>query len=332
MKIAIVKQNCYQDLYCCKHNASPRTKVLSSLSRVGSSGLFTMFNADMWIVEEEQDKECQIWTEKAITRSLTAYRKLAARHAPYTVRCTDINWGKYDVVISLEVSVPARVTCKYPQVLWCYMISEPYMKHFSGPIVKGYDARLNQSLGGKIAQKFGVVDFPYALIEPRSLLKFVEPTPAPFDREGVFQEPNSAAEKVSYAPLAKFGPIRRIVTKRDSPDHIEGTIRNLSLCKYYVKLGGRKVRGNSILEAIACRNLVVGHQDLLIYSKLLHESLRVKNLKQAAALMESLDANKDQYVKLLTWQENQMSKFAVQRPLQSLKNLMALKSGKPHRS
>jgi hypothetical protein len=206
------------------------------------------------------------------------------------------------------------------------------MKHFKGPVINGYDVRLNQSMGGKVAQKFGVVDFPYSLIEPRSLLQFVKPTPEPANRKGVFQEPNSAAEKVSYAQFEKFGPIRKIVRKLDSPDHIEGTIRNLSLCKYYIKLGGRRIRGNSILEAIACRSLVIGHQDLLIHSKLLHKSLRVKNIKQAIVLLKSLNSDDNKFYNLLSWQENQMEEYSVRRPLKSLRNLVSIKSGKSHRN
>jgi len=298
---------------------------LSSLSRVGPSYLITAHNADFYVVYEENTPECQIWTEKAITRPLAAYRKLASRHAQYTRSVKDINWDKYDVVLSLEVSVPTTITRKHPNTLWCYMISEPYMKHFTGPLVPGYDARFNQSLGGKIQTKFGVVDFPYAPIEPRSLLDFVAPTPAPVDRKGVFQEPNSAAAGVDFSKFQQFGPVRRIVTKKQASDHVEQTIRNLSLCKYYVKLGGRKVRGNSILEAIACRVLVLGNQDQLIYSKLLHKHLRVANMKQAIERIKELEADPEKYHRLLDWQENQMCKFAVNRPMESLRNLLKLK-------
>ena len=46
MKIAFVKQDCYQDLYVSDKNASVEELLFSSQGRVGPIGLFTLLGAD----------------------------------------------------------------------------------------------------------------------------------------------------------------------------------------------------------------------------------------------------------------------------------------------
>lgn len=59
----MVKQDCFEDLYCCNPDDDPDTKVRSTIHRIGQASLFTKYNADFYIVKEEKDAECQSWRQ-----------------------------------------------------------------------------------------------------------------------------------------------------------------------------------------------------------------------------------------------------------------------------
>ena len=62
MKIALIKQDTYQDLYVGDKNFTPKELLLSSIMRVGPIGLFTICDADFFIVKEDLEyKECRVW-------------------------------------------------------------------------------------------------------------------------------------------------------------------------------------------------------------------------------------------------------------------------------
>jgi len=71
MRIALVKQEIYQDLYVCPKNSSPEETLLSSIMRVGPIGLIEELNADFYIVKEEKNIETQL------------YRKVIPHITPY---------------------------------------------------------------------------------------------------------------------------------------------------------------------------------------------------------------------------------------------------------
>ena len=62
MKIALVKQEVYQDLYVCPVTEKNAANILfSSMGRVGPIGLMAELDADFYIVKEEPEYETQIY-------------------------------------------------------------------------------------------------------------------------------------------------------------------------------------------------------------------------------------------------------------------------------
>ncbi len=326
MKIALVKQETYQDLYNCPTKATPHAKILSSRSRVGPAGLFTKYNADFYTVRIENTPECRIWKQKAITRPLSAYLKLREWHK-HVVRCKDVDWSQYDIVISLDISVPASITKKCRKTLWCYMIGELYMAAYNKPLINGYDAKLNQNLGNNIATSFGVVDFPYSFIEPGSLGKLVDQSHPDIVPKGVFQEANSVAAGGNLVRLKQFGPIRTIVKRKHDKKHVLKTLINLRKSKYFVKFGGRNVRGNGVVEAASCGNALVMNHTTIIHRKLVHPFCRAKNQKAAEKIINKLEQDKEMLKEVVEYQNKIMREFVIGRPMQSLKNLHQKKVG-----
>ena len=179
MKIALVKQDVYQDLYVGNKDMSLVELLYSSAGRVGPISLFDEYDCDFYIVEEENTSECHVW-EKVMPKMVKEFRKLKTQtvksvkgmdfHEPgsdkpngyYAVKCSSIDWSKYDAVISINVSVPTQIVQKYPQVLWAYMIGEA--NFMLDKVYFGYDVCLNQLIRGENDLIHGVMDFPYTFV------------------------------------------------------------------------------------------------------------------------------------------------------------------------
>ena len=139
-KIAFVKQVTYQDLYCCATQTSCFDLVFSTFKRTGPVALFSRYQADFFIVDVENEAECGIWKEKAhycyqhpisyyesLVYKISEWGKIAGHVEPqgtYSIKCSDIDWSDYNIVISVDIAIPEKIVKKYPKILWCYFIGE----------------------------------------------------------------------------------------------------------------------------------------------------------------------------------------------------------------
>lgn len=160
-RIALVKQNVYQDLYVI-NSKDPKEIIESSLRRCGPVGLIVDCGADFYIVNVEKDKECNFWQQKSTDcgqEPISYYLNFANQklevngdlvsQKELSFDISEINWNNYDIVISLDVSFPSHFTTKYIKTLWCYMPGEPCMSVYKKSrfkILNGYDVFLNQEI------------------------------------------------------------------------------------------------------------------------------------------------------------------------------------------
>jgi hypothetical protein len=222
LKIALVKQEVYQDLYVCPVTEKDPGQILfSSMGRVGPIALMSDLNADFYIVKEESNKETRIYQKviphiapylhllKTETLDKIPGQEFKSPGSPYpngkyAVSCYTIDWGQYDIVISINISLPTQLILKYPQTLFAYMIGEANMA--TGKARFGYDATLNQMARGRISHKCGAIDFPYTFVAKDTLEKIMQQyLGRPSARKGIFMEINSTTER----------PVTRI------PDHFQ---------------------------------------------------------------------------------------------------------------
>lgn len=180
MKIALVKQEVYQDLYVCPVTEKNAANILfSSMGRVGPIGLMAELGADFYIVKEEPEYETQIYRKVIphISKHLYLLKTETLDKIPgqefkqpgspfpngkFAIDSHDIDWSKYDVVISINVSLPTSVVRNYPQTLFAYMIGEANMA--TGSVHFGYDVTMNQMARGIVSRKCGIMDFPYTFL------------------------------------------------------------------------------------------------------------------------------------------------------------------------
>ena len=343
MKIAFVKQEVYQDLYVCPHTEkSAEAILLSSMLRVGPIGLMSDLGADFYIVKEEYAPETQMY--RKVIPAIAPYLHLLKTdtldkipgqeftqpgspmpNGAYAVEAGQIDWSLYDVVISVNVSLPAELVVKYPQTLFAYMIGEANMATSKARF--GYDVTLNQKARGIVASRLGEVDFPYTFVGADTLERIMRSALGrPSLGRGVFMEINSTVERPVTRVPAHFKPLQDI--GQDVILHRQKIGENLAAIydsKYFVKMGGRPIRGNSVAEAVSLGSLAIMNRDEVIHGELIIDECNVKSMDEVVALVTRLEHDDALYARLLERQRRVLQTLFFDRPLQSLEKCLEMK-------
>ena len=343
MKIALVKQDVYQDLYVCAKNDNPFNILKSTLMRIGPLALLTDYGADFYIIKEQPEHECHAWKHsfripddlKKQLQNLPANKLTAFNfkyleplsensHKDFAISPDDIDWSIYDVVVSINIAVPTRIVKKYPNTLWCYMYGEANAD--TNCVRFGYDAVLTQNLTGEVADGPGKIDFPYTFLSSTTLEQIAEQTFGTVgNKTGVYAEINNTEERpVLDVPCMHF--VKE--TGHDLILHSQNIITNMERLyrsKYFIKTAGRKIRGNSVIEAISAGTLVLMNPKDVMHSQLLPKETWVHSEGEIIKKIQELDANPDYYLYLLNKQRELVQFFVVDAPMESLKNALTAK-------
>lgn len=346
VKIALVKQEVYQDLYVCPENEKDPIKILfSSMGRVGPIGLFTKLNADFYIVKEEDSKECQIYKRVLphMAENLKMLKTTTLNNLPgqgfkrpgcdksngyYSVSCYDVDWGNYDIVISINISLPSKLIKQHSNTLFCYMIGEANLATKS--VKFGYDVCLNQEARGTVASKLGVIDFPYTFVGVNCLEKLMHQfLGKESEKRGIYAEINSSAERpVTNVPPLFSGLKNLGHTINLHKQLISDNLIEIYNSKYFLKIAGRKLRGNSVIESISLGTPVLMNPDDVIHKELLPKEAWIVTPEDAYRKIEYLDKNADAYNDLLMKERDLLNKYIYQAPLNSLLNCLKYKRNK----
>lgn len=339
-KIAFVKQEVYQDLYVCPvTEKDPAAILLSSMGRVGPVGLMADLGADFYIVHEEPDAETQVYRKviphiakylrmlKTETLDKIPGQEFKRPGSPYpngrfAVDCHTVDWGQYDMVISVNVSLPTRVVLQYPNTLFAYMIGEANLA--TGSVHFGYDVTLNQMARGIVAERCGVVDFPYTFVGGDTLERILcRHLQRPSRRKGCFMEINSTTERPVVRVPDHFKPLtdagQEVILHRQL---IGDNLCNLYDAKYFVKMGGRVIRGNSVAEAVSAGALAIMDRNEVIHKELIIDECHVTTMDELVALVNRLEQDPQLYEELRAKQRAVLQRLFFDLPLQSLVNCL----------
>jgi len=348
-RIALVKQDCNEDLYCCSPDATAWETIESTLLRSGPASLFTLFDRRFFIVRTETDAECNIWKEKseplrwAPQAWFEAFRdRIPGRdhgQSRFALSVDDIDWSAFDLVISVDVSVPARITARYPQVVWAYYVRElkapSWASSLTRPIV-GQDLYLSQMFAPRRGRHAPhVIDFPYHF---QHCGVFHELTGASVDavattplRRGVFVEYHTArtASDAELRQLAAFGPVYARRAEDDQFDALSGEripersmaedgLRALMQSKYHVKWGGRAIFGTAKVEAISAGCLVLSDLALDGTPFLHSQATAISDFPSLIAALRRLEADDALYQRERKRQQLLVDYLCVLRPANDL--------------
>lgn len=348
--MALVKQEVLPDLYVCP-NGSPINEVLfSSMMRIGPLGLFHAYDCDYHIVKVHSARECQLWKEinrTPLKGSVELLRDLSFKrlnelpgqefkrpgsefaNGYFAVSVESIDWDKYDIVICLNIAVPTRIIMKHPNTLWCYMLQEPQI--YMDKVYFGYDVSFNHNAVGITYIKPGIIDFPYTFLHPGLLTTILsKEVNRNSERSGIFCDVSCSKDEpkevfvdeppVHLMPLTKTG--HSLLTHKQS---IKENLLTLYDSKYFIKLGGSYIRGNSIIEAISAGVLVIANPNQVILKDLIPLDCRVYNTAQTLELISYLENNPEFFREQLYLQKAICQLLVIQRPMDSLGNILDYK-------
>jgi len=308
-KVAFVKQEVLALIYCCPSESTPAQIVFSSMKHTGPVGLFTKLHSEFHIVKTEpDDAECNTWKEIVTGSGISTIEELESlKHSPFragsrgnsrapgefSVACTSIDWSRYDIVISMDVSVPTRLVKEFPRTTWAYCISEPggmpsYKRSHWAPIA-GYDLFLNQMFRMRpFLNKWHEIEWPFNLQYYGCVHELVGlALDDSGKRTGIFVESHTASTLTDEQQheLSRLGELYFVSART------EDILKDLLRCKYFIRLGGRSLLGNAMVEAVAAGCLVLGDASEFVNRGLFLKEHHVSSFPELLRRMQSLNEN-----------------------------------------
>ena len=334
LRIAFVRQDVFTDLYCCDHQLPAEEIVRQSTCRTGPAGLLVDLGADYWIVKEDPAAECSAWAEKIAgdkdpdpekyreqKKSIPHDGKWGHSHpfSYYAASVDEVPWNNYDIVISLDISVPYRIIEKARRPLWVYMPGDPGVPTAKRSLKRppgNYDISLTHgfrrhpvrpSLGDR------AIEFPYTFLRKKTWEK-VFSCPELEKKRGIIMENHtwdllSSAEKAEYETT---GPLSR--PKGSLPE----VAQTLNRSRYYLRCGGRPIVGNGLVEAIAAGCVAIGRRSEFINRSLLCATALIDDLQQGIEKIREFELSSERLDRIRGIQGNLLDYYCFYRPAHEL--------------
>ncbi len=323
-RVALVKQTAYHALYLQSHPTDWRKTVLSSPCHLGPFSFLAELRADYYFVRQASEPETFLWKEKqaydpdpksSFRKKMEEIRQLesteSGRRLPFV---DDIPWAQYDLVVSIDISIPERIIRNCPRTLWSYYSIEaggPLQKNSLVAPMASYQLFLNHGFRRYRARprnRSHVLEFPIQFQSPdawRKLRQAIEPVG---ERSCILVEKNSWAN-----PL----PLSRLPIDRPSGDARE------YLTKMFTALAclhtARKTRwGNWAVEAVLSGSVFGGNASSLAQISALLPGLDCRTLSEGVAKANALAENPAAWEALQRLQTRVVDLVAFRRPLADL--------------
>lgn len=298
-------------------------------------GLAESYNADFIIVKESQEYPCQYmknvlhpkytnnmkYSKENKNPSLPFLNESYHNHASIDSVSHDldsIQWDSYDIVLCINTCIPSRIIDKYPSVLWCYWIGE---NDVMTKKIGNYDILLDQDVTKQSLPSFSI-GFPYTFVGPTTMETIAVSYLGMngIKKEGIYMEINNTTER----PVKSIPPIFATLSKNVSMPiliHSQDILENekqLYKAKYYVKLLGRRIRGNSVLETISSGTMVLANRKLVVYSDLVLEECHIEKEEDATKKILYYEGNPDEYTRVIREQRALLERMYFKKPMDAL--------------
>jgi len=335
-KIAVVKSSIYQDLWVTNITNNIVDIFKSSLVRCSPIGLSELAKTDFIIIKDSHEHPCKIYpyvTSLETQNSLQYEKELKYPDLPFldntyhkhttideiSHAADDIAWDDYSIVITINACIPDRIIEKYPRTLWCYYASENEDNWLVNKIGK-YDVLFNQDVNKK--QTDFSIGFPYTFLGPTTL-ETIYANLFPSNnknRHGIFMEINNTTERPVVTIPDSFQYISQMtnIPVYVHQQNIVENLKTISTCSYFIKLHGRQIRGNAVIEAISSGILVLINKKLIMYDNLVPDACHVESPQDVVDKIIFFEKNKNDYEYLITLQKHLLEEYYFKIPFQHL--------------
>ncbi|NBT90222.1 MAG: glycosyltransferase family 1 protein [Verrucomicrobia bacterium] len=331
LKIALAKQ----EVLAAIPNLPGKHGILDFLKSAGGhTGCLSLLHelgAELVVVQEDFAPECQTWREKVgfdpdpafleglyrqQTREVTYWTPDGAktRHN-LAVPASNVDWGKFDLVIGLDIPIPTKIVRAHPRTVWAYMITETAMPAYrsscKSPLF-GYDLFLNQKCRlhpVRPSNRWHEIDFPWAFQTPDCYAPHSSGT-----RSGIFLDPHTAASPEIGALEKDFLLSVRAPRAVPTPEWV----RELAAARYLIRITEKRNWGNLLIEAACAGALVLTDPSSLENPAPLLRELVIRSPQEASRLVRELEANPKRREELAAKQTERVRELAFARPLRQL--------------
>lgn len=331
LRIALVKQEVQVALPNLPGKHPLADFVRSATSHTGCLSLLHELGAELILVRESPEPECRLWEQKVArdpdpAASRRRYREVARTQpfwTPVGLRTRheaarnpeEIDWGKFDLVVSVDIGVPERLIRKNRHTVWACLLSEPGMPLYRDLEKRpawGMDLFLNQKCRAhrvRPRNRFHVLDFPWAYQSSGCHVQSAAP-----ERTAVGLDPHTLAEDL--AGLAKGLPGTELQILGGLPPL--DFLRRLGAARYLVKIGPRKTWGAILIEAACAGCLVLGDpRSVECPSPLLIETVAV-SVPEVLEKIRIFESDPPRRLAILRRQQQKVSELAWARPTRDL--------------
>lgn len=337
MKIAVVKSQVYQDLWVSDITSDPVLLYKTSMMRCPPIGLAEYYKADFIILKESYEEPCQLnknclpeeFKNNMIFSPVLKNPELPFLDETYHKHTSidtvshsvdEINWSEYSMVFCINTCIPNRIIDQYKKTLWCYWVGENNWNLVDNK-VGSYDIILNQDVTRCDLPDFAV-GFPYSYIGPytmetigKSLLEV-----ASIYKQGIYMEINNTQERPVLTIPDEFLRLSDNLGMKiwvHSQNILENAKR-LCKSKYFVKLLGRTIRGNGLLECISAGTLILANRSLVILDSLVLPECHVESVKDICHKISYFEEYPDEYKRCVQMQRDILEKQYFKEPIDKL--------------
>jgi len=343
LKIALVKSNIFQDLWISDITNDILTVFKTTLMRCSPIGITEKFDTDFFIIRHTDEYPTNLYTfipsqESQISLKYSKENKIpglpfldesyhkntSIDEVSYDV--DNIDWSQYQIIIAYNACIPDRIIHKYSNSLWCYYLSENEECFLNG-LFGNYDLLLNQNMIEPTSFSIG---FPYTFLGPYTLknmyMKYI--SSETFVKKGMFIEINNIQQRPVPRELDIF---ENVSIQCNIPYfiHQQNIVENLTRLvhsRYFIKLYGRTIRGNGVLEAISCGTLVLINKHLLIYTDLIPDECHIETVDDLISKIKFFESNEDIYESMVKEQRCRLEQKYFLNPLNQLYDKYLIKN------
>jgi len=207
-----------------------------------------------------------------------------------------VDWGKFHVVVSIDIAIPVELRRRYPEVMWVYFPADP-----GTPTAKRARRRPPEGFSVSLThthRRFPVrpnlsssaIECPYSF---QSSYSWDQVWPSQIKREGTMVEHQTydRLDGKQRQLLSSLGTVRK---PHGSVSEVAAMLR---ASKYYLRLQGGPLTGNGQVEAVMAGCLALGDPSTYVQRSLFTPQTVTPNFDSALAKLRYFESSPLDYEK-----------------------------------
>jgi len=257
----------------------------------------------------------------------------------------NIDFSKYNIVITSDCIIPQNIIKKHKHILWCYYEDEHAYASFRTSMkspMGGYDVFLNHFMSSPVSPTNipTPLSFPYLenydafseILSHLNLDKIKDDSiflDSHIVRDKTFKRNKELLEaktnmKLNYTSWNFQNSMKELCIGK--LPHVKKYLENTSSSKFFLYLRTSSSGiGQAMLPATASNCIIVGINKMKYASIIMHPECVGNNIDECCKIINSLKENPEKQEMIIEYQKNKLKTYFWDTPLNSLYNLLRIK-------